>query len=106
MAKQCPSITYCSWIIRIVHGPTFPSLNCRLNYPIQGSAAAGLKLALILLYKNLKPGWYITHCVHDEIQLIVPTADVQQGQTLLNEAMVTGMEIILTTVPVDLKNKN
>lgn len=95
----------------IVHGlsglswSTFPSLNCRLNYPIQGSGAAGLKLALILLYKNLKPGWYITHCVHDEIQLIVPTTDVLQGQTLLNEAMVTGMEIILTAVPVDLKIK-
>lgn len=93
----------------IVHGLSglswtkFSSLHCRLNYPIQGSAAAGLKLALVLLYKNLKPGWYISHCVHDEIQLIVPTADVLQGQKLLNEAMVTGMEMLLTDVPVELK---
>jgi DNA polymerase I-like protein with 3'-5' exonuclease and polymerase domains len=82
---------------------SFPSLNCRLNYPIQGSAAAGLKLALISLYKNLKPGWYISHSVHDEIQLIVPSSDTVQGKNALEQSMITGMSTIIKDVPIKVK---
>ena len=82
---------------------SFPSLNCRLNYPIQGSAAAGLKLALISLYKNLKPGWYISHSVHDEIQLIVPSSDTVQGKNALEQSMITGMSTIIKDLPIKVK---
>ncbi|KAF5084799.1 DNA polymerase I, thermostable [anaerobic digester metagenome] len=80
---------------------SFPSLNCRLNYPIQGSAAAGLKLALILLYKNLKPGWYISHTVHDEIQIVVPEKDVEIGQLILTQSMIEGMSFLIKDLPVE-----
>ncbi|MDK2937385.1 MAG: polymerase [Eubacteriaceae bacterium] len=83
----------------------FSSLNCRLNYPVQGSAAAGLKLALILLYKNLKPGWYISHTVHDEIQIVVPEKDAEIGQLILTQSMIDGMSYLIRDLPVEVQTE-
>ncbi|WKY44866.1 DNA polymerase [Eubacteriaceae bacterium ES2] len=84
---------------------SFRTINCHLNYPIQGSAAAGLKLALILLFKNLKPNWYISHTVHDEIQIIVPGDDAESGQMILKQAMIEGMSYIVKDLPIDVKTE-
>ncbi|MDD3305887.1 MAG: DNA polymerase [Acetobacterium sp.] len=82
---------------------SFPSLNCRLNYPIQGSAAAGLKLALILLYKNLQPDWSISHTIHDEIEIFVPERDSELGVNFLEHSMISGMNCLIKDLPVTVK---
>lgn len=95
----------------IVHGlngltwSSFASLNCRLNYPIQGSTSAGLKLALILLYKNLRPDWYVSHTIHDEIQLIVPERDSDLGKIYLEHSMINGMRYLIKDLPVTVKTE-
>lgn len=91
------------WGLNGLNWNSFPSLNCRLNYPIQGSAAAGLKLALMLLYKNLKPGWHISLTIHDEIQIVVPKEDIESGLTILKQAMITGMSYLISDLPVEVK---
>lgn len=95
----------------VVHGlngltwSSFPSLNCRLNYPIQGSTSAGLKLALILLYKNLRPDWYISHTVHDEIEIILPERDSKLGKIYLEHSMINGMRYLIKDLPVTVKTE-
>ena len=95
----------------IVHGlngltwSSFPSLNCRLNYPIQGSTSAGLKLALILLYKNLRPDWYISHTVHDNLHLTVPERDSELGKIYLEHSMINGMRYLIKDLPVTVKTE-
>lgn len=93
----------------VVHGlngltwSSFPSLNCRLNYPIQGSTAAGLKLALILLYKNLRPDWHISFTVHDDLHLTVPERDSELGKNFLEHSMISGMRYLIKDLPVTVK---
>ncbi len=40
-----------------------------VNFPVQGTAADGLKKALVRLYAELPPGVLIISCVHDEVIL-------------------------------------
>lgn len=79
------------------------SLTQRLNYPIQGSAADGLKEALILLNEQLQDSWRICAVIHDEIVLEVPEEDADIAKKVLKSCMITGMRKIIRQIPVELE---
>jgi DNA polymerase-1 len=74
-----------------------------LNYPVQGTAAEGLKLSLIILHKNLPAiDGKLVCIVHDEIVIEVPVDRVQEGQAVLKAAMIDGMKQVVGDIPVEL----
>lgn len=76
------------------------SMTQRLNLPIQGSAAEGLKEALALLVDSLKDTWKLVAIVHDEILLEVPEDDAEEAKEVLENCMITGMKNIIKEIPV------
>lgn len=74
----------------------------KLNTPVQGSGADGLKLALAVLYedRHRSPNAFPVLAVHDEIVIEAPADGVSAAHTWLTRAMREGMEAILTGVPV------
>ena len=76
------------------------SMTQRLNLPIQGSAAEGLKEALALLVNSIKETWKLVAIVHDEILLEVPTDDTKEAKQVLENCMITGMKNIIKDIPV------
>jgi DNA polymerase-1 len=77
----------------------------RLNTPVQGTGADGLKLALALLWERRDqcPSAFPVLAVHDEI---VVEADAGQAETVaswLKKAMIDGMAPLIAPVPVDVK---
>lgn len=77
----------------------------RLNYPIQGSCAEGLKIALGYLMQHLPPEWKIVNVVHDEILLEVPEEQCQQAEWILRGCMKKGMEILVKEVPIVIESR-
>jgi DNA polymerase-1 len=74
-----------------------------LNYPVQGTAAEGLKLSLIILHKNLSAiDGKLVCIVHDEIVIEVPVDRVPEAQAVLKAAMVEGMKQVVGDIPVEL----
>jgi DNA polymerase I len=71
----------------------------RLNSPVQGTGADGLKLALALLYERRGecPGAAPILAVHDEIVLECPEEQAEKVAVLVEEIMVAGMGEILNS---------
>lgn len=76
------------------------SMTQRLNLPIQGSAAEGLKEALALLVNSIKETWKLVAIVHDEILLEVPADDAEEAKQVLENCMIEGMKKIIKDIPV------
>lgn len=76
------------------------SMTQRLNLPIQGSAAEGLKEALALLVERMKDSWRLVAVVHDEILLEVHDDEVEEAKEVLESCMVEGMETIVKGIPI------
>lgn len=85
----------------------------RLNFPVQGTGADGLKLALALLYERRDeyPGAVPILAVHDEIVVECDEADAEKASEWLRRAMVDGMERVLNAsatngqrVPVEVES--
>jgi DNA polymerase-1 len=79
----------------------------RLNTPIQGTGADGLKLALALLWerRDQVPGAFPVMAVHDEI---VVEADADQADATaawLKQAMLDAMAPLIDPVPVEIEVK-
>jgi DNA polymerase-1 len=74
----------------------------RLNSPVQGTGADGLKLALALLYERRSecPGAVPILAVHDELVVECDEDRVDQAETWLKEAMVEGMDAVLNSPEV------
>lgn len=72
----------------------------RLNLPIQGSAAEGLKEALALLVERMKDTWKLVAVVHDEILLEVPEDESEKAKNILESCMIEGMQIIVKDIPI------
>jgi DNA polymerase-1 len=73
----------------------------KLNIPVHGTGADGLKLALALLWERRHecPGAFPVLAVHDEI---VVEADAHQAEAAvgwLKRAMLDGMQPVLDPVP-------
>ncbi|EHK2327171.1 hypothetical protein KCK52_000973 [Clostridium perfringens] len=76
------------------------SMTQRLNLPIQGSAAEGLKEALALLVNSIKETWKLVAVVHDEILLEVPEDESEEAKNVLESCMIEGMKIIVKDIPI------
>lgn len=77
-------------------------LTTRLNTPVQGTAADGLKCALALLWEQrqrLGSARPVLVC-HDEIVLECDANEAEHVAQVLQRLMVRGMERVLRTVPV------
>jgi DNA polymerase-1 len=74
----------------------------KLNTPVQGSGADGLKAALALLWatRDKAPGAAPVLCVHDEIVVECDAATAEQTKEWLVGCMKAGMETVLHAVPV------
>lgn len=72
----------------------------RLNLPIQGSAAEGLKEALALLVERIKKSWRLVAVLHDEILLEVPEDEAEEAKIILESCMVGGMRTIVKDIPI------
>jgi DNA polymerase I-like protein with 3'-5' exonuclease and polymerase domains len=75
----------------------------KLNTPVQGSGADGLKLAMALLHERRDQAPASTFpvlTVHDEVVIECPADASEEARTWLVSAMEDGMKEILTKVPV------
>src|SRR5215212_1038414 len=97
---------------RTLLSSSLEKLTDRLNAPVQGTAADGLKLALALLWERRSdcPGAVPVLVCHDEI---VVECDADRGQETkwwLEKAMVEGMDAVLNEtggihVPVEVESR-
>lgn len=72
-----------------------------LSTPVQGTAADGIKAAVALIHKPLRViGGRIINVVHDEILVLVPENQAEEGAKIVKEGMKTGMELFIKVVPV------
>ncbi|MFO0881141.1 MAG: DNA polymerase [Gemmataceae bacterium] len=79
----------------------------RLNSPIQGTGADGLKQALALLWERRDElsGAFPILAVHDEIVLEVDEEQAQAAAEWLKRAMLDGMAPLIDPVPVEVEVK-
>jgi DNA polymerase-1 len=77
--------------------PTLEKLTDRLNAPVQGTAADGLKLALALLWgrRDECPGAVPVLVCHDEIVVECDEGDAEKAKAWLKKAMIDGMNEVL-----------
>jgi DNA polymerase-1 len=87
-------------------------LTDRLNAPVQGTGADGLKLALALLWelRNECPGAVPVLVCHDEVVVECDAGQATDVKAWLENAMVEGMEAVLnstggTCVPVEVETQ-
>ena len=74
--------------------------NARLAFPVQGTAADGLKRAMVLLAPHLRPiGAKIILAVHDAV-VEVPDEHAEAAKRLVREGMVAGMSYYVPSVPI------
>jgi DNA polymerase-1 len=77
----------------------------RLNSPVQGTGADGLKAALSLLWqrRDQAPGAFPVLAVHDEIVLECPIDLAEAAAVWLRQAMLDGMAPLVEPVPVEVE---
>ena len=83
-------------------------LTDRLNAPVQGAAADGLKLALLWERRNRCPGVVLVLVCHDEIVVERGVAQAVDVKFWLERAMIEGMDVVLNDtdevdVPVEVE---
>lgn len=86
-------------------GSSYPNLNEASNFPVQGTAADGLKAAMALLWERRAemPGAVPVLFVHDEIVLEVPEANGEKAAAWLKGIMVEGMAPLIDPVPAEVE---
>ncbi len=79
----------------------------KLNTPVQGTGADGLKLALVLLWERRQevPGAFPVLVVHDEIVVECGADQVEAVKDWLTRAMVEAMTPMIDPVPVEVEVK-
>jgi DNA polymerase-1 len=79
----------------------------RLNSPVQGTGADGLKLALALLWerRHEMPGAVPVLVVHDEIVMEVDADKADSAAEWLRKAMIDAMAPLIAPVPVEVEVK-
>lgn len=75
----------------------------RLNTPIQGTGADGLKMALALLWERRSqcPGAFPIIVCHDEIVVECDEEQATAAAAWLQQAMIDGMQWLIPAVPVE-----
>jgi len=80
--------------------PDEPRYTESLNWPIQGTGADGIKLALAYLWENPGPeGAIVVSVIHDEIIIEAPADKADEAKLWLKNAMESAMGEFLKTVP-------
>jgi DNA polymerase-1 len=81
--------------------------NEKLNLPVQGTGADGLKRALALLWDRRAecPSAIPVLVVHDEVVVECPEADADRAAGWLKRAMLDGMAPLVAPVPVEVEVK-
>jgi DNA polymerase-1 len=79
----------------------------RLNTPVQGTGADGLKLALALLWERREqcPGAFPVLVVHDEIVVEADEGQAEAAAAWLRSAMIDAMKPFIDPVPVEVEVK-
>jgi DNA polymerase-1 len=79
----------------------------KLNTPVQGTGADGLKAALALLWERRSecPGAVPVLVVHDEIVIECDEAQAEAALAWLKQAMLDGMAPLIDPVPVEVEVK-
>jgi DNA polymerase I-like protein with 3'-5' exonuclease and polymerase domains len=79
----------------------------RLNTPVQGTGADGLKLALALLWERRteEPGAFPVLAVHDEIVVECERGRASTVEAWLRKAMIDGIQPLIDPVPVQVEVK-
>jgi DNA polymerase-1 len=79
----------------------------KLNTPVQGTGADGLKAALALLWERRGdcPGAFPVLAVHDEIVVEADAGQADAAAAWLRQAMVGGMAPLIAPVPVEVEVK-
>jgi DNA polymerase-1 len=79
----------------------------RLNTPVQGTGADGLKRALALLWerRHLVPGAFPVLAVHDEVVAECDAGQAEAVAAWLRQAMLEAMAPLLEPVPVEVEVK-
>jgi DNA polymerase-1 len=73
----------------------------RLNTPVQGTAADGLKRAMVLLHERLPEyGARMILSVHDEVLVETPVDAAEQVKSVVEAAMKDGMQEFVKSVPI------
>jgi len=73
----------------------------RLNTPIQGTAADGMKKALVLLHQQLpRLGARLLLAVHDEVLVEAPEAVAEEAKAVVISCMEEGMRTCVKSVPI------
>ncbi len=78
-----------------------------VNYPIQGTGADLLKLAVLMFDMELRREGVeakLVNLVHDEIVVECPRESAQKVEGLLREAMIKAGRIVLGSVPVEVES--
>ena len=77
----------------------------KLNTPVQGTGADGLKRALSLLWERRSecPTVFPVLFVHDEIVVECPEANAEQAKQWLTQAMIDGMAPLIDPVRVEVE---
>ena len=69
--------------------------------PVQGTAADGLKAAVVLLQPRLDAlGARLLLAVHDELVVEVPEARAAEALAAVEESMIDGMRRYVNSVPI------
>ena len=86
-------------------GSKYPNVTDALNFPVQGTAADGMKAAVALLWDRRHdcPGVVPMLFVHDEIVVEIPVAQTDTAAAWLKQAMIDGMAPLVAPVPVEVE---
>ncbi|MDC0740919.1 DNA polymerase [Polyangium mundeleinium] len=80
--------------------------NARLAFPIQGTAADGMKQAMVLLAPHLKRlGAQMILAVHDELLVEAPEEHAEEVKVLMRDSMIAGMKKYVPSVPIVVEPK-
>lgn len=79
----------------------------KLNTPVQGTGADGLKLSLALLYERRAecPNSFPVILCHDEVVVECPEADAERTAAWVKQAMLDGISWMLHPVPTEVEVK-
>ncbi|MGO9288380.1 MAG: DNA polymerase [Polyangia bacterium] len=100
---RAPSIRTASGRLRRFEDPD-DSYCASLNTPVQGTAADGMKKALILLHQELpRFGAKLLLAVHDEVLVEAPPEAAEEVKAVVVSCMKRGMEAFVKSVPIEVE---
>jgi DNA polymerase I len=75
------------------------------NFPVQGSAADVLKLAMVKVSQCLPAGAKLRACVHDELILSAPAEIAEQTLKLAHQSMTEAFTELFPNIPIEVQGK-